>query len=90
MLATKQESQDMPILQKRTYFLLDDLGVRDSYRKQGIGTALMKEFEKIAKEKGVYDIELNVWSFNKNAISFYESKGYDAINQKMRKVLEQS
>ena len=79
---------DRPIFQKRNYALIDDLAVKSNYRQQGIATMLMEEFEKLAKEKGATEIELNVWTFNQNAIDFYEKKGYEAFSQRMRKVLK--
>ena len=36
---------------------------------------LMNEIKTIAKEKGCDRIELTCWSFNKNAIKFYEKMG---------------
>jgi len=67
---------------------VDDLSVRSDYRKNGIGTLLMDKLEELAKKNKIYEIELNVWCFNKGAINFYENKGYEAFIQKMRKVLK--
>ena len=45
-----------------------------SYFK-GIGKKLFCETEKIAKENGAKRLDLTVWEFNKDAISFYKSLG---------------
>ena len=44
-------------------------------RRQGVGTLLMQEINKIAKELNCNRIELNCWSFNKEAIEFYKAQG---------------
>lgn len=43
--------------------------------KIGIDKQLMRKAEEISKELGCKRIELNCWSFNKNAINFYEEFG---------------
>ena len=58
---------------KRLY--LDDLCVDEKKRGMGIGTALFEYIVTYAKENGCYNVELNVWSFNKDAIHFYEKCG---------------
>lgn len=88
ILGFRQDVVAGPILQKRNYAHIDDLVVKSDYRKQGIATLLMAEFEKSAKAKGANEIELNVWTFNQNAIEFYNKKGYEVFSQKMRKVLD--
>ena len=44
-------------------------------QRQGVGTLLMQEMNKIAKELKCNRMELSWWSFNKKAIEFYESCG---------------
>lgn len=44
-------------------------------QRQGVGTLLMQEINKVAKELNCNRIELSCWSFNKKAIEFYESCG---------------
>lgn len=46
-----------------------------NHRKNGIGKIFMQEMEKIAKENNCSSIELNVWTFNTEAIKFYEKFG---------------
>jgi len=88
VLGTRKDANDFPILQKINYAQVNELAVKSNYRQQGIATKLMDEFEILAKEKGVSEIELNVWSFNQAAISFYEKKGYTSFRQAMRKVID--
>ena len=44
-------------------------------QRQGIGTLLMQEMNKIAKELKCNRMELSCWSFNKEAIEFYKAQG---------------
>ena len=44
-------------------------------QRQGVGTLLMQEINKVAKELNCNRIELSCWSFNKKAIEFYEACG---------------
>jgi ribosomal protein S18 acetylase RimI-like enzyme len=88
LIAYKEKSPDRSMLKPRKYIHVDDLSVRSDYRKKGIGTLLMDKLEELAKKNKIYEMELNVWCFNKGAIKFYENKGYGAFTQKMRKVLK--
>ena len=44
-------------------------------QRQGVGTLLIQEMNKIAKELKCNRMELSCWSFNKEAIEFYKSQG---------------
>ena len=44
-------------------------------QRQGVGTLLMQEMNKIAKELKCNRMELSCWSFNKEAIEFYKAQG---------------
>jgi ribosomal protein S18 acetylase RimI-like enzyme len=88
LIAFKEKSPDRSMLKPRKYIQVDDLSVRSDYRKKGVGTLLMDKLEELAKNNKIYEMELNVWCFNKGAIKFYENKGYEAFTQKMRKVLK--
>lgn len=54
---------------------IDDIFVDEKYRKKGIATLLYKEFEKIAKQNGAYQVRLWLWVFNKEAEAFYHKMG---------------
>lgn len=44
-----------------------------AFQKMGIGSLLLKEYEKIAKKQGVHKIDL--WAYKRN-LSFYKKNGY--------------
>lgn len=54
---------------------IDDLCVDESCRGKGVGKLLYDHALKFAKGNGCYNVTLNVWADNKNAVSFYEKIG---------------
>lgn len=58
---------------KRAY--INDIFVGEEYRRLGIATALYRETERIAKERGARQLYLTVWEFNDDARRFYEKLG---------------
>ncbi len=56
-------------------FYIDNICVLKAYRRKGIGKRLFEICKQKAQEKACKMIELGVWEFNKDAISFYESCG---------------
>ncbi|HSA04926.1 MAG TPA: GNAT family N-acetyltransferase [Tenuifilaceae bacterium] len=66
---------------------LQELNVFSEYRSMGIGTALMQEAERIAKELGLEEIELTTKVFRKRAQEFYNRLGYKNTHLKFVKKL---
>ncbi len=54
--------------------------VRNTARKQGIGTALVKLAIKALKEQGINKVALVAFNTNKSGNSFWESQGFEARN----------
>ena len=52
-------------LQDSKILWVDDIGVNEKYRKNGIGKKLMEKAENIARLQKCNRLELNCWSFNK-------------------------
>jgi len=61
---------------RQRYAFLTSIGVKSEYRKQGIGHLLMKETIKIAKEKGMQCLRLEVNNHNHKALMFYNKFGF--------------
>lgn len=51
------------------------LWVKEEYRKEGFGSKILNEIEKVAKDKGGYLIHLDTFDFQ--AKDFYIKHGYD-------------
>ncbi|RII34100.1 GNAT family N-acetyltransferase [Clostridium chromiireducens] len=56
---------------------VDVLWVKEEYRKEGYGSVLLNEVEKIAKEKGCNLIHLDTFDFQ--AKDFYLKHGYEVF-----------
>lgn len=54
---------------------IDSLWVKEAHRKEGLGSKLLNEVEKIAKEKGCHLIHLDTFDFQ--AKDFYIKHGYE-------------
>ncbi len=54
---------------------IDDLCVDENQRGKHIGKELYEAAVMFAKEKGCYNLTLNVWSCNPSAMRFYEAQG---------------
>ncbi len=57
------------------WYFLDLLYVDEKYRGKGIGSKLIHEVEKIAKEKNLIGVRIETWDFQ--AREFYEKNGYE-------------
>ena len=60
----------------RDWLCIDDICVDEKYRKQGIGRKLVEFSCKLAKDRGLSRIELNVYNDNLNAVDFYKKFGF--------------
>ncbi len=60
---------------------LEDLFVREKFRKLGIGTALLAEVARIAVEEQCYGIHWEVLDWNARAIELYKALGAEFRDQ---------
>ncbi|HEV8246851.1 MAG TPA: GNAT family N-acetyltransferase [Polyangiaceae bacterium] len=58
---------------------LEDLFVHEQARRCGIGTALLREVGKIARERHAGRLEWAVLDWNANAVAFYEKLGASVL-----------
>lgn len=66
---------------------IDDLCVDKNMRGQHIGKTLYEYVLQYAKETGCYNVTLNVWACNENAMKFYERCGLTPQKIGMEKIL---
>ena len=64
--------------------VIEELGVTKKENNRGIGTRLIEDIKKIAQKNKCDNIMLDVWSFNENAIDFYNNKGFKPRTIKMQ------
>ena len=55
---------------------ITELIISKEYRKHGIGNLLIEKLEQYFKSIGCKYIHVDVFAYNKNAIKFYNQKGY--------------
>jgi ribosomal protein S18 acetylase RimI-like enzyme len=77
----------LEILVPTDYAYVADVVVKKTAQRRGIGSALMRQAEIWAKQRGLNQLRLNVWSFNRSAIEFYEALGMQVGSQTMIKRL---
>jgi GNAT superfamily N-acetyltransferase len=85
--ALVRDSPPLAFFVQRRFAVVDVVVVRIDYQGKGIGQQLMEAVQEWALDKGAGTIELNVYEFNEDAISFYKRIGYKTLSRKMRKSL---
>ena len=78
-----------PVLCDVLSLYIDDLCVDERARGKGVGRALYEAVCRYAKMRKCYNITLNVWSCNKDAMAFYEKMGLKPQKIGMESILEQ-
>jgi ribosomal protein S18 acetylase RimI-like enzyme len=83
-----RDTPAFPIFVPRRYAMVDSIVVRSGFQNRGIGKILMDKMQEWAIARGATSIELNVYEFNRTAISFYERLGYHTLSRKMSKEMK--
>jgi GNAT superfamily N-acetyltransferase len=60
---------------------LDDLYVKESFRKQGIASALLNRVFEVARTEGCKRVRWQVLNWNRNAIALYRKCGAEIDNE---------
>ena len=87
VIVSLKSTPDISILVPRRYAAIVDLAVKSSFRRHGVGRALVERAEIWAREQGAAQIELNVFEVNREAVAFYEAMGYDPVVRRMWRAL---
>lgn len=82
----QQHVEDNILTDIKTLYI-DDLCVDENSRGQHIGRQLYEYVLAFAKESGCYNVTLNVWSCNENAMKFYVKCGFVPQKIGMEKIL---
>ena len=72
-----------PAAATRKMVSIDDIGVDEALRNQGIGQRMMADLRELAREKGCAAMNLYVDAPNENAIAFYKKCGLHIRNHGM-------
>ena len=66
---------------------IDDICVDRDARGTGVGRALYDHILGYARQRGCYNVTLNVWSCNPGAMAFYEKLGMKPYKVGMETIL---
>lgn len=77
----------VPVIVPRRFVYIENMGVSEHVRHQGVGQLLMERVQEWAREQEATEIELDVWDFPASALAFYEKLGYETTRRHMRKQL---
>lgn len=84
----KQIKSDHVLTDIKTLYV-DDICVDEARRGQGVGKALYQYVLNYARQNGFYNLTLNVWSCNPQALGFYEAMGLKPQKIGMELILNQ-
>jgi diamine N-acetyltransferase len=87
MVLLVKVNQPLAILKERRFVMLDCISIKKEYQNRAIGKDLLSLMEVWAVGKGISEIELNVYEFNRNAIRLYEKLGFTTYSRRMHKSL---
>ena len=81
------ERPDGPFTYANRFLQIEHISVRPDAQRYGVGAALLKQAEKLARKLGVTKIQLNSWDFNTNAHAFFERHGFAKIEHRFWRYL---
>ncbi|HSW97796.1 MAG TPA: GNAT family N-acetyltransferase [Candidatus Saccharimonadales bacterium] len=64
---------------QKSFVWVDLIYVDEAYREKGIGTMLYNDVIKIAREKDLHTLVIDIFSTNKNSISFHKKLGFQSL-----------
>ena len=70
-----REINDHTNLKNIKVLWINEICVKQEYRRNGIGRSLIEKAKEIAKENNCLRLELNCWELNGEAMKFYENQG---------------
>ena len=83
----KKCTYDWPGVVKRSVMMIDEFGVHDMCRGQGIGKAMMEDIHALARAFRCTDLQLRVYPQNDDAVGFYQKCGFTIRSIEMQKKL---
>ena len=72
-----------PFMFERDFLDIDEFGVDENSRRQGAASEMIRFIKDWAKEQGFSRLELNMWTFNRGALAFYEAAGFSTYRRYM-------
>lgn len=82
-----QRPENTRLLKDNLTLYIDDICVDESARGKNVGRAIYEHILDYARERGCYNVTLNVWNCNPGAMKFYEKLGLEPYKVGMEKIL---
>ena len=79
--------EESPAMYARDQVYVLHVSVNRSHQRKGVATALFSAVTALAKDVGIRRLGLDVWSFNADAIDFFEREGFEIARHIMIKNL---
>ena len=83
LLTAEEQYRKGEIFKVKHYYEILDIAVGQNYQKLGIGRKLHQKLVARAKTQKICQIELQVFEFNRSAMSFYKKLNYKEISRTM-------
>jgi hypothetical protein len=80
-----EEQNDEEIAKGYRRVNIEEIAVFDQYSRSGIGSKLIFECEKFAKQNKIIELNVLTYSFNKKAIDFYQKNGFSPYSLVLKK-----
>ena len=75
------------LMEEHDTLYIDDICVDEAARGLGVGRALYDHILAYARQKGCYNVTLNIWTCNPGAMKFYEKLGLKPYKVGMETIL---
>ena len=72
-----------PYRHPQHFLHIEEFGVDEACRRQGVGRELMDWLRSLTSETGYTRLELDMWAFNEGAQDFYEAVGFKVYRKYM-------
>ena len=79
----QKNTGDNPIFVKKDYVYIQEMFIKESHRRKGLGLKLMKEAKEWAKKNDINILRTSVVPNNYQAISFYEKEGFTSFMESL-------
>ena len=72
-----------PFMHAWKFMYIDQMCVRQAYRRMGCGERLLAEVFHLAQAMGIETVALDSWSFNQVALAFFKGQGLETYNERL-------
>lgn len=78
---------NLPVKNPYTFCLVRGIVVDSSFRRRGIGTALLSAAEQWSRKRGAVELQLNVYETNAPGRAFFARRGFSPLSHRLTRPL---